>query len=263
MKNLPELPQPFQDAFVAAQARAELELATRTERFPNHPNLAQSALHPLLLIHKVFFAYCAEARNACRHGKWTAGQVSLAVGTAWPEICDFYAVRENGVATEERKVALRTGIWASLSLDARWKNHLSELAALAETGAKDQRTSECLKEATAENQLTEGQAGAEGNAEPKQSEVTHVKPAGESESRVPRPRRGRTSDRSERQKAVDDYIEEIFAKTGKRISRTSIWKSVGYKSRTEFERWERNDPRATKTAHQRFSKILSEKPHLK
>jgi hypothetical protein len=48
-----------------------------------------------------------------------------------------------------------------------------------------------------------------------------------------------------------------------RISRTSIWKSVGYKSRTEFERWERNDPRATKTAHQRFSKILSEKPHLK
>jgi hypothetical protein len=67
----------------------------------------------------------------------------------------------------------------------------------------------------------------------------------------------------DRCKAVDAYIEEVFRQTQKRVTRTDIWKSARYKSRTEFERWERNDPRATKTANQRFSQILFEKPHLK
>jgi hypothetical protein len=67
----------------------------------------------------------------------------------------------------------------------------------------------------------------------------------------------------DRRTAVDAYIEEVFCATGKRITRTDIWKSARYKSRTEFERWERFDKRATKTADQRFTRILSEKPHLK
>lgn len=68
---------------------------------------------------------------------------------------------------------------------------------------------------------------------------------------------------TDRRKAVDAYIEEIFSRTGKWITRTDIWKAARYKSRTEFERWERNDRRATRTAHDRFTRILSEKPHLK
>lgn len=71
------------------------------------------------------------------------------------------------------------------------------------------------------------------------------------------------SNKEARRAAVDAYIEEVFSKTGKRIRRTDIWKRAGYKTRTEFERWERNDPKVNKTANERFTKILSEKPHLK
>ena len=66
-----------------------------------------------------------------------------------------------------------------------------------------------------------------------------------------------------RRKAVDAYIEEVFSRTGKRINRTDIWKHAAYKSRTEFEKWERNDPKkVNKTAHERFTGILTKKPHL-
>ena len=74
---------------------------------------------------------------------------------------------------------------------------------------------------------------------------------------------GANGNRGDRRAAVDAYIDEVFSKTGKRITRTDIWKSAGYRSRTEFERWERQDRRATKTANQHFTRILTEKPHLK
>jgi hypothetical protein len=69
---------------------------------------------------------------------------------------------------------------------------------------------------------------------------------------------------ADRRAMVNAYIEEVFSTTGKRITRTDIWKSVGYKARTEFERWERSDPKkVNKTANERFIKILSHKSHLK
>lgn len=69
---------------------------------------------------------------------------------------------------------------------------------------------------------------------------------------------------TERRAAVDAYIAEVFQVTGKRITRTDIWKWARYKSRTEFERWERNDPQnPNKTAHEHFTRILKEKPHLR
>jgi hypothetical protein len=69
---------------------------------------------------------------------------------------------------------------------------------------------------------------------------------------------------SDRRAAVDAYIAEVLAKTGRRITRTHIWRAAGYKSRTEFERWERDDPdRRNHAANEAFNRILSEKPHLK
>ena len=73
---------------------------------------------------------------------------------------------------------------------------------------------------------------------------------------------------TDRRKAVDAYIEEVFSRTGKRITRTDIWKSLHYKSRAEFERWEsRWYEKAGKTpnaaANRRFTRFLTEKPHLK
>jgi hypothetical protein len=72
-------------------------------------------------------------------------------------------------------------------------------------------------------------------------------------------------EKNSKRELVNDYIEEVFKKTRKRINRTAIWKAAGYKTRTEFERWERDDPqKRNKTAHERFMRILTtEKPHLK
>ena len=64
----------------------------------------------------------------------------------------------------------------------------------------------------------------------------------------------RTKDSTDRRRAVDAYIEEVHSRTGKRITRTDIWKSARYKTRTEYERWERNDQEnENRTAHERFT----------
>jgi hypothetical protein len=67
---------------------------------------------------------------------------------------------------------------------------------------------------------------------------------------------------------VEAYIDEVFATTGKRITRTDIWKKAGDKSRAEFERWEshwyeKHGRKPNKAANRRFTRILTEKPHLK
>ena len=62
---------------------------------------------------------------------------------------------------------------------------------------------------------------------------------------------------------INAYIAEMFQATGEKLTRADIWRQAGYKTRSEFERWERCDPKTTKTATERFQKILSEKPHLK
>jgi hypothetical protein len=72
----------------------------------------------------------------------------------------------------------------------------------------------------------------------------------------------------DRRKAVDAYIEEVFRRTGKRINRTDIWKSVHYKSRAEFERWEsrwyeKSGKKPNATANRLFTNLLTEKPPLK
>jgi hypothetical protein len=67
-----------------------------------------------------------------------------------------------------------------------------------------------------------------------------------------------------RRAMVDAYIEEVRSKKKKRITRKDIWSEAGYQTRTEFERWERRDPKhANRSADEYFTRILREKPHLK
>lgn len=74
---------------------------------------------------------------------------------------------------------------------------------------------------------------------------------------------------SDRREMVDAYIDECLQVKGEKISRTMIWKAAGYKSRTEFERWERyfyetRNRKANAAADQLFRRLLlKEKPHLK
>lgn len=97
--------------------------------------------------------------------------------------------------------------------------------------------------------------------------LTNAKALAIGEQRYGEPHGGalaRDKDGRDRRKNVDAYIREILNKTGKRITRTDIWKAAGYHSRTEFERWERHDTkRPNKAADENFTRILREKPHLK
>src|SRR3984885_16086353 len=83
--------------------------------------------------------------------------------------------------------------------------------------------------------------------------------------RVPATAAELTWDRTaeERKAAVDAYIQEVWERTNKKITRKSIWLKARYESPTEFERWQRKDPRTTRNVHERFVRILIEKPHLK
>ena len=67
----------------------------------------------------------------------------------------------------------------------------------------------------------------------------------------------------ERRASVNAYIDEVWQKKGMKITRTDIWKRAKYRNATEFERWQRNDPKTTNAARQAFSGILKNKPHLK
>ena len=74
------------------------------------------------------------------------------------------------------------------------------------------------------------------------------------------------NDAASRRTAVEAYMAKVLRETGKRITRKDIWTKAGYKSRTEFERWQRADPhpaRQNKSADETFTRILREKPHLK
>ena len=76
---------------------------------------------------------------------------------------------------------------------------------------------------------------------------------------------GKAENKSENRKAlVGAYIEEVFKKTGKRITKSDIWSKAGYTTRTEFERWERQDRKhLNNAADENFTRLLREKPHLK
>lgn len=68
----------------------------------------------------------------------------------------------------------------------------------------------------------------------------------------------------DRRAMVNDYIDEVRRVKRVRITRKDIWSEAGYNSRTEFERWERRDPKHPNQAADRsFSRVLREKPHLK
>lgn len=135
MISLPELPSTFQNAFETAKVKAELEYATRAEHFPRNPQYADFPFHRPLLIQKVFFAFCSQARSACRAGEWTIKQVSQSTEAAWPIICDYYFAREYGASSQTDRARFRLALWRTVTDDTQWKQHLTELAALAEGAA--------------------------------------------------------------------------------------------------------------------------------
>ena len=54
---------------------------------------------------------------------------------------------------------------------------------------------------------------------------------------------------------VDGFIEKIAA-AGRKITRMDIWRAAGYKHSSEFQRWQRRDPRACRSAAINFNRVL-------
>ena len=128
----------------------------------------------------------------------------------------------------------------------------------------DARDYVLMKLATFAHEIQSDKPPLEGDHKAREQSADTARSSGE-ELSAPQTgvRANRDAVSSERRGLVDSYIEEVLKSTKKRITRTDIWKAAGYRTRTEFERWERNDKRATKTANQNIRRILTEKPHLK
>jgi hypothetical protein len=63
---------------------------------------------------------------------------------------------------------------------------------------------------------------------------------------------------------VEAHLEEAFRETGRKKTRRDIWKQAGYKTATEFQRFQRNDlEHVNEKANRRFMEILTNKPSLK
>jgi hypothetical protein len=65
---------------------------------------------------------------------------------------------------------------------------------------------------------------------------------------------------ADRRAMIDAYIAKVLAITGKKISRKEFWLVAGYNSPTEFERFQRDDPRTTQSAVANFKRVLDLKP---
>jgi hypothetical protein len=122
----PPLPSKFQEHFEAARTKCDLDDATDR----HHPHPGVQALRFPVVIQKVFFAYCTQARNAFREGAWTLAQVGPAVDAAWLWIFDSYFSRERGAVSDMQKSTMRAAFWNTVADDQRWKQHLTELDAV-------------------------------------------------------------------------------------------------------------------------------------
>ena len=63
--------------------------------------------------------------------------------------------------------------------------------------------------------------------------------------------------------AVKAFLTEAQAATGEQFLKQDIWRAAGYEVATEFERWQRNDRKATKAADRNIRRVLREKQYRK
>jgi len=56
---------------------------------------------------------------------------------------------------------------------------------------------------------------------------------------------------------IDAFIARVLSDTSKKINRTDFWLVAGYENRSEFERFQRDDPKTTKSAKRRFEEVLA------
>ena len=76
---------------------------------------------------------------------------------------------------------------------------------------------------------------------------------------------GQLSDPASAENHTRQRIQAFIEKTrdaGHRIKKTNIWQVAGYKDRTEFERFQREDKRATSGSKSKFNRVLNMSPEM-
>lgn len=68
---------------------------------------------------------------------------------------------------------------------------------------------------------------------------------------------------STRRERVNAFIRRVYDAQRCTPTRRNIWRNAGYSSSTDFEQWQRNDPRTTKRAAENFERVLSDPAALK
>ena len=258
--HLPRLPSEFQDAFELAKAKANLTYATRADAFPHHPQFAEPTLHRLIRIQEEFFAYCTQARSACRAGMWTVAEVSRAVDAAWQVIFDSSFDRELGGSSEEAR-RLRAATWRTVEDDRRWRQHLSELVTLAEShstgGSPPQPHPDTAQGILPGNEqrTSEARPGGHRNKEFSSytpdlaTQITTI------DGQAQPPAIGWKA-------IVDGFLYRCNLEPGltEEIIREHIWRSIGHKKPRQFQYWQANDARATKADKRNFPRIVQLEP---
>lgn len=61
-------------------------------------------------------------------------------------------------------------------------------------------------------------------------------------------------------KRIESFLDDVGRIVGRRVTKTELWKAARYGDETEFERFQRDDPRTTHSARRSFENLLSMTP---
>ena len=209
------------------QAIAEAEVAFRTSR-RNIPRDDYRALQGLALefMKAVVGAFAEQACEAVRHGTWNGEELRRQVDEFEQQTAHY--LKE--LLADPSETDLDTPWWYEIREQLRqsdkWMAHLEERAQVAKV-----------------HLVTETVATPVDLDTPDLDTPDLDTPDG-------------------RREAINSYIQQVLAETGKKISRKDIWQHLRYTHATEFERWQRCDKNATKTISERMMNLLKDKPHL-
>ena len=176
-------------------------------------------------VHTVALA-CAQATcEAVRAGEWPVADIAETVEEFWRRLRVYVGLE---LYPDWSSSSLVEKAFVGLQQSPEWVQHLGERRALAE-----------------------GQ-GARGS----EDAVVNRVPAQPDEL----PEHATTDQKAQ---AVKAFLTEAEAATGERFFKKDIWRAAGYKSATEFQRWQRNHSRATETADQNIRRVLMDKQYSK
>ena len=176
-------------------------------------------------VHTVALA-CAQATcEAVRAGEWPVADIAETVEEFWRRLRVYVGLE---LYPDWSSSSLVEKAFVELKQSPEWLQHLGERRTLAEA------------------RVASGPEDAVVNRVPAQPDE------------LPE-----DATREQKAQAVKAFLTEAQAATGERFLKKDIWRAAGYKSATEFQRWQQNHSRATETADRNIRRVLRDKQYRK